>query len=86
MYKPFTTSPALISSQVPAPLNKVGQLLSVPAAAGAAGWGLLRLCAPDMARSMRMWRQFTPIYLRYLWTRWRCRKESSMNLEVCVDL
>ncbi len=26
---------------------------------------------PDVARTVRMWRRFLPIYLRYRWTTWR---------------
>ena len=55
-------------------------------AAVVVGGAMLERAGPDVARSLRMWRQFTPIYLRYLWTRWRCRKRSPLSWEVLRSL
>ncbi len=67
----------------------------VPGALGAAGekYGgvilgvtvlktLIAWLAPDLARTVRMWRQFLPIYLRCRWTKWRYQEARGYTVRV----
>jgi len=37
---------------------------------------------PDVARTLRMWRQFMPIYIRYRWTGWRYQTAKGYSMQV----
>lgn len=36
---------------------------------------------PDVARTLRMWRQFMPIYIRYRWTSWRYQTAKGYSMQ-----
>ena len=69
-------------SQVPAALWAAGHkysgvVLGVSILKSLAGW-----LAPDLARTVRMWRQFLPIYFRCRWTKWRYQEARGYTVEV----
>jgi hypothetical protein len=69
-------------SQVPAALWAAGHkysgvILGVSILKSLAGW-----LAPDLARTVRMWRQFLPIYFRCRWTKWRYQEARGYTVEV----
>jgi hypothetical protein len=37
---------------------------------------------PDLARTLRMWRQFMPIYVRCRWTGWRYQEAKGYSSQV----
>ena len=39
---------------------------------------------PDGARTVRMWRQFLPIYVRCKWTAWRYQEAKGCPAQVCA--
>jgi hypothetical protein len=40
---------------------------------------------PDGARTVRMWRQFLPIYVRCKWTAWRYQEAKGCPAQVCTS-
>ena len=40
---------------------------------------------PDVARTVRMWRQFLPIYVRCKWTAWRYQEAKGCPAQVCTS-
>ena len=40
---------------------------------------------PDGARTVRMWRQFLPIYVRCKWTAWRYQEAKGHSAQVCAS-
>lgn len=41
---------------------------------------------PDVARTVRMWRRFLPIYLRYRWTTWRYQEARGYTAQASCGL
>lgn len=51
--------------------SRAGRALAPAALARTLGGAALAAAAPDTARTLRMWGQFLPVYLRYRWTKHR---------------
>lgn len=72
--------------QVPRTLAAVGNKYGNAIIGAALMKSLAVWLLPDVARTVRMWRRFLPIYLRYRWTTWRYQEARGYTTQASCGL